>query len=203
MRAFKGTGGNHCTAMSHIRIGEEFYPSPQIKPYYYASMVLVVLIAVFSWYLPLIWFGEAFIAVLFGIPILAVIAFTSVWIPWYYASIGYRLTHTEMTWRRGVWFRRTGIVPYNRITNVDIVQGPLMRFFGVSTLKVQTAGYSGQAVPEIRIDGIEHPEDLRDTIMQYVRGAPPVAVEAAPAEAGDPVLAELQAIRQLLEKSAR
>lgn len=51
-----------------------------------------------------------------------------------------------------------GIVPYNRITNLDIRQGPVMRILGLSTLSIQTAGYSGQAIPEIKIEGVEHAE---------------------------------------------
>ncbi|KUG19253.1 MAG: PH domain-containing protein [Methanomicrobiaceae archaeon] len=192
-------------ALSDIRIGEEFSPSPQMKPYYYATLLISVLVGVATWYLPLAWFEGGIATILIGVPVLLIIAFVAVWIPWYYESIRYCLTGDEITLRRGVWFRRTGIVPYNRITNVDIVQGPLMRFFGISSVKIQTAGYSGQAVPEIRLDGMEKPEPLRETIMGYVRGLRPVATEgaAAPEEAADPILLELRAIRQLLEKGLR
>jgi hypothetical protein len=40
---------------------------------------------------------------------------------------------------------------------------------GISTLSIQTAGYYGQVVPEIRIDGIEHADDLRELIRSLVR----------------------------------
>ena len=53
----------------------------------------------------------------------------------------YELKDDEMSWKRGVWFRRTGILPYNRITNLDVIQGPVMRMLGISTLSIQTAGY--------------------------------------------------------------
>ncbi|MEM2082887.1 MAG: PH domain-containing protein [Nitrososphaerota archaeon] len=33
----------------------------------------------------------------------------------------YKLTEDEIIWKRGVWFKSTGIVPYNRITNIDVV----------------------------------------------------------------------------------
>jgi membrane protein YdbS with pleckstrin-like domain len=81
----------------------------------------------------------------------------------------YELRDDAMSWKRGVWFHRTGIVPFNRITNLDIIQGPVMRMLGISTLSIQTAGYSGQAVPEIRIEGIEHAEVLRELIRSLVR----------------------------------
>jgi membrane protein YdbS with pleckstrin-like domain len=56
----------------------------------------------------------------------------------------YELRDDEINWKRGVWFRTTGIVPYNRITNLDVRQGPFMRYLGISTLAIQTAGYSGR-----------------------------------------------------------
>ena len=46
--------------------------------------------------------------------------------PWY------ELRDDEMSWKRGVWFHTTGIVPSNRITNLGIRQGPVMRAPGIS-----------------------------------------------------------------------
>jgi hypothetical protein len=44
-----------------------------------------------------------------------------------------------------------------------------MRALDISSLAIQTAGYSGQSVPEIRIDGIVHAEELRELIHSFVR----------------------------------
>jgi membrane protein YdbS with pleckstrin-like domain len=74
-----------------------------------------------------------------------------------------------MSWKRGVWVPTTGIVPYNRITNIDVRPGPVMRVLGIFTRAVQTAGYSGQAVPEIRIEGMEHEGELRELNRSHVR----------------------------------
>jgi len=122
----------------------------------------------------------------------------------------YELHEDEMRWRRGVWFRRTGIVPYNRITNLDIVQGPVMRALSISTLSIQTAGYSGQAVPEIRIEAIEHAEELRELIRTLVRkagasgdgtGSGSSAVAGKENQAAElQMLDELRRIRTLLEE---
>ncbi len=119
------------------------------------------------------------IAVLAGVPsvvnivtiVLALgsLALFLVWTVLYYSSMLYELRDDELSWQRGVWFRRTGIVPYNRITNIDVRQGPLMRALGISNLAVQTAGYSGQMVPEIVLEAMEHAEELRETIRSRVR----------------------------------
>jgi membrane protein YdbS with pleckstrin-like domain len=131
------------------------------------------------------------------------------WVRLYYASMWYELRDDEMSWKRGVWFRRTGIVPYNRITNLDVIQGPVMRMLGISTLSVQTAGYSGQAVPEIRIEGIEHAEDLRELIRSLVRQSgmhgDGTGGEAIPVTvpADQKIIEELVKIRSLLEQQKK
>ena len=47
-----------------------------------------------------------------------------------------------------------------------------MRFLGISNLSIQTAGYSGQAMPLILIEAIEHAGRLRELIRSMVRGSP-------------------------------
>ncbi|RXE57283.1 hypothetical protein ABH15_04050 [Methanoculleus taiwanensis] len=188
-----------------FRIGEPFKPEPAYRTYMYISLLLIVVVFVLPFVvLPLGLTGSLPAVLAVGVPLAAALAFIAVWIPLYYESVVYRLTPDEISWKRGVWFRQTGIVPYNRITNVDITQGPLMRYLGFSSLRVQTAGYSAQARAEIHLNGIEDAEDLRETIMGFVRGAPPVATEGQPEQPAttgdDAVLAELQAIRRLLEK---
>ena len=55
----------------------------------------------------------------------------------YYVSMWFELRNDEMSWKQGVWFRMTGIVPYNHMTNLDVIQGPVMRMLGISTLSIQ------------------------------------------------------------------
>ena len=188
--------------LTPVRIGEAFGPAPQYRSYLYVYLTLTIVIFVLPWLVPAILAAPVVVAAVTGVPILAGVLFTLYWIPLYYRSISYRLTVTEITWQRGVWFRQTGIVPYNRITNVDIAQGPLMRFFSFSALRVQTAGYSAQARAEIVLNGIEDAGDLQEKIMGFVRRGGPVAVEGepeAPPAAADAALEELRAIRRLLE----
>jgi len=164
-----------------IKIGKDFKPSPQLKKRYYIDMFLIFSLAILSWYLPVLFFAPSVVVVITTIIVLMlllpIVILTIYWIPKYYRTIIYKLTDKEMIWRRGVWFKNTGIVPYNRITNVDIAQGPISRWLGIASLKIQTAGYSvtSAAHSEIRIDGVEDFEGLRDTIMGFVRGKKPVA----------------------------
>ena len=193
-------------SLTQFRIGEPFRPAPQYRLYLYTYLVVTLTLFILPWLVPVILFSPAVVAAVTVVPILAIIIFVVYWVPLYHKSITYQLTVTETTWQRGVWFRQTGIVPYNRITNVDIVQGPLMRIFSFSALRVQTAGYSGQARAEIVLTGIEDPKDLQEMIMSFVRRTGPVAVGGEPEHppvAADAVVEELRAIRRLLESQVK
>lgn len=149
-------------------------------------------------------------AIIGGI-VLTIIILYLIWVKMYYDSMWYELHDDEMRWKRGVIFRSTGIVPYNRITNVDMRQGPVMRVLGISTVSVQTAGYSGAAVPEIRIEAIVHADELRELIRSLVRSCPAAGdgtgTGKAEARGAGPsvhqqMLDELKAIHELLGKKS-
>jgi len=79
-----------------------------------------------------------------GITLTGVLILIMIFVAWvrlYYISMWYELRDDEMSWKRGFWFRRTGIVHYNRITNRNVFQGPMKRMLGISPLSIQTAGY--------------------------------------------------------------
>ena len=195
--------GDSMKGKLEIRLGEEFKPAPQLKKLYYIYLILGTLLGIFTWYIPILLLPTPLgVKLAISIPILALLIFTAYWILKYYDTIVYKLTKDEVVWRRGVWFKNTGVVPYNRITNVDISQGPISRMLGIASLKIQTAGYSGTRLAEIKIEGIKQFEELREFIMGFVRGKKPMAVEAYEEENIDlRILNELIKIRRLLEKS--
>jgi membrane protein YdbS with pleckstrin-like domain len=147
-----------------------FRPSPKFRLWYGLSVLLVVVV-IAAVYAPIALVTDLPSAIHLVIVVLTVVLYALFlgWTVLYYASMEYELRDDELSWRRGVWFRRTGIVPYNRITNIDIRQGPLMRALGISNLAVQTAGYSGQMTAEIVLEAMEHAEELRETIRSRVR----------------------------------
>jgi membrane protein YdbS with pleckstrin-like domain len=146
------------------------------------------------------------------VPFVAFVFAVAFWISMYYESINYELTEAEITVHRGVWWKHTNTVPYNRVTNIDVVQGPLSRRFGLAKIKVQTAGYSatgsGGSSAEAQLTGIRNYGELRELILSKARGVRPVAVEAAAETstyegATQQMLDELRKIRRILEKQER
>jgi len=198
---------------SHFPLFTPFKPSPSIVTLFhtlFAFLMIIIggillIVAYFS-ELPLLLVGIAIL-------LLVVIAVYLFWVGKYYKSIFFELKDDEVTWKRGLWFRQTGIVPYDRITNIDIYQGPLMRLLGFSLIKLQTAGYSGQAKAEITMEGIVEAEELRETVRSMIRetrratgagdGTTGAVVTGQVATAIPSGLAEdVRAIRNMLEKMA-
>ncbi len=190
-----------------VTLNEDFKPDGKYTGYLLlATLALIVVI----WAACCAWmFVDSIFTILIviGLAVLGVcVVFACIWAPLYYKSVVYHLNDTEMTWKRGVFFRKTGIVPYNRITNVDIVQGPVMRLFGISHLKIETAGGgASKSSAEIQLEGISDPEPLRQLIMDFVRGQKPAAAATGTeykSQNADlqALLEEVAAIRRLLEE---
>jgi len=189
-----------------IKIDKEFKPASQLKKLYYSYLFIIFIVFLLLIIIPILLFAPIFVNLFISLPLLVIFIFTAYWIPKYYGTIFYKLTKNEIFWRRGIWFRATGIVPYNRITNIDITQGPVSRSFGLSSLKIQTAGYSvgAKASAEIRLEGIKNPNELRDLIMDFIDKRKPMAVETYDEEdVNQKILSELVKIRKALKKPRR
>lgn len=205
---------------NHFPLSTPFKPAPALVTWFIVDFAFLMVFILACTALPVILSSpDTFIAASFLLCIVVVFVIFACWTRLYYQSMSYELHDDEMRWKRGVWFRTTGIVPYNRITNLDLKQGPVMRWLGISTLSIQTAGYSGQSVPEIRIEAIEQAEELRELIRSLVRqsgssvqndGTGSNAPSPSPAGPGSGsistnllMLDELKKIRSLLEQKCK
>ena len=135
-----------------------------------------------------------------------------IWIPFYFRSLRYEIDDREIRVSRGVFWKSHVTVPYTKVTNVDVTQGPLERVSGIGRVKVQTAGYggkSGQKAEQVLL-GLRQFNEARNTIMhriaRYEKGIAESAEPGVEAEgtAGTPhameaLLEEVRAIRELLE----
>ena len=85
-----------------------------------------------------------------------------------YRRWGYDIGDEQLRILRGYLWRMDTIVPFNRIQHIDVVQGPLQRMFGLSTLIVHTAGTHNSIVT---LPGLTPPdaETMRDTIKDHIR----------------------------------
>jgi hypothetical protein len=154
------------------KVLREVLPGRTLRTLYIFYLLIIVWAGILPWLIPFAFFSSPLITLVISLPLLLVIVFALWWTGAYYRTIRYRFTPFEILWERGVWFRQTGIVPYRRITNIDIIQGPISRFLGISRLKVQTDGYFSDtaSAAELKIDGITDPVMLREFIRKQMQG---------------------------------
>jgi membrane protein YdbS with pleckstrin-like domain len=139
----------------------------------------------------------------------AVTLFALFWIPNYFKSIKYLFTETDVRVEIGVWRKERHAIPYSRIMNVDTIQGPISRIYGLGTVDIYTAGYTGVAGgtggpkarrAEASLINVPDFHDLREQVLEVVRGKPLFGLPAAATDnISEQMLSELKEIRKLME----
>jgi membrane protein YdbS with pleckstrin-like domain len=198
-----------------MRPQNEWFKPEQLRRYYFTFEViaLAVVLAVagllavtgilfeMNPLLPLV--GGAIALIVFG--------YLTWWMSAFYRTADYRFTDDEIEYRRGVFFQQKTTVPYNRITNVGVSQGPIQRLVNVGSVGIHTAGYGGQTGAELTIGGLGDFEAIKDQILAEVRGRPAKATEgddsmdtvsipSTPDDESSEMLGEIRRIRELLEQ---
>ncbi len=136
----------------------------------------IVLCAVLAVTLPLtIFLPKTEAQIVFGILsliFLAVMILDALWIPAFFKTLEYGIDSEAVKMNKGVFWKKRITVPYHKITNVDITQGPLERHYGIGTIHVQTAGAGGAqgARAELTMSGVRNIEHIKDIIMEGVKG---------------------------------
>ncbi len=132
-------------------------------------------------------------------------------LPFYYRSISYELKEDEIVVYKGIITRSVKVVPYRTVTNLHLVRGPIDRILGIGTLRVETAGYSGQASPEAQLVGLQAYDFVHTLVREQLRryravsgattteGVPPAA-DPGRDEVLAQVLEEVREIKEILKR---
>lgn len=102
---------------------------------------------------------------LVGIPLIPVVAL----IIWIVAgrmlkAMSAVLLERKLVVKRGVFFKEEKSIPLEKITDVGLSQGPLMRLFGLYRLSFETAGQSGHGAL-VSLLGVVDASEFREAIL--------------------------------------
>jgi hypothetical protein len=95
-----------------------------------------------------------------------------------YDTTWYVLTHKSLRIRRGIWVIQESTITFENIQNISVEFGPLERWFGIANVIVDTAGggpeKTSHGKPKENFhrgisEGIDHPDEIRDLIMNRLR----------------------------------
>ncbi len=83
----------------------------------------------------------------------------------YYANLRVRLTTREIKVDRGVLVREEKSIPLEKITDLAVYQGPIMRWMDLKGIRVETAGQSGGGSALVSIVGLDDTDGFRDRVL--------------------------------------
>jgi putative membrane protein len=88
------------------------------------------------------------------------------WSRRYYQRLKCVLRERELYFRRGILVRAESTIPLDRITDLTVKEGPLLRALGLSMMHVETPGTSGAGgVGGVSLIGIINTPEFRDRVL--------------------------------------
>ena len=127
---------------------------------------------------------------------LALLAFLAVGLVLYWQRFEYRVGATEIRIDSGIFSRTHRSIPFDRVQDVDITQGPVARLLGLAKVKFETGASAGQEEGVLQAISLERAEALRELVRARRSGA--VAPEAIAGEEDRPAVYAMDVPRLLL-----
>lgn len=122
---------------------------PKVKSYWIWSLVFVLTIFIITIPLAIIYY---FIAHFF--------------VSKYLENMSCTLTERTLDIKKGIFNKTESTIPLEKITDLQLFQGPIMRYFGIHGFKVETAGQSsptGGAL--VNLVGIVDTKEFRQAVL--------------------------------------
>ena len=118
-------------------------------------------------FLDTLWLILGFLGItLFFVPVAYILAFH--FYPWFYRkrvnALRYCFVNKALRIESGLLFRSRKTIPYEKITSLELEQGPILRYFDTWIINVQTAS-TGSGTPEAVLLGVIHPKQVRDEVF--------------------------------------
>ena len=123
--------------------------NPRLKTYLHATTIFVLAVTIVGIILIPFWlvFGRAYVNR-------------------YFNGLFCELTTRALHFKKGVWIRTEKTVPLDKIQDLTFKEGPLLRYFGVSYLKIETAGgQSAQGLSDMTLYGIIGAREFREAVL--------------------------------------
>ena len=150
----------------------------------------------------LVWYG-----VFLCLIMIVTIPFIPIWLifAWYFVNKYFERLHCELTTRslkfnKGYIFRTEKTIPLDKIQDLTFKEGPLLKAFGLSILKIETAGSSGAGSPDLTLIGIVNAANFRDRVFDQRDIVTENTSSTSSSENSESVLEVLKDIRASLDR---
>ena len=130
------------------------------------------------------------------IPIWAILA--PMFIKKYFNRLHCELTTRSLRFEKGFIFHVERTIPLDKIQDLTFKEGPLLKAFGMSILKIETAGNTGQGMSDLTLIGIIDASNFRNRVLEQ-RDKVTENTSSGPTDQPD-TLVVLKEIRDTLKK---
>ncbi|MFN1835647.1 PH domain-containing protein [Balneola sp. MJW-20] len=114
------------------------------------------------------WYGILISVVsLVGIPLLPFYLLLAYYfINKYFERLECELTTRSLRFKKGFIFHTEKTIPLDKIQDLTFKEGPLLKAFGLSILRVETAGTSVQGAADLSLIGIVDAAEFRNMVLE-------------------------------------
>lgn len=84
----------------------------------------------------------------------------------FYNRLECELTTRSLRFKKGLIFHTERTIPLDKIQDLTFKEGPLLKAFGLSILKVETAGNTGQGTSDLTLIGIIDAPKFRNRVLE-------------------------------------
>lgn len=116
----------------------------------------------------LLWYGILIcLSTLVLIPIIPVYVLVAyIYLKKYFERLECELTTRSLRFKKGYIFHTERTIPLDKIQDLTFKEGPLLKFFGVSILRIETAGNTGQGTSDLSLIGIIDASTFRNKVFE-------------------------------------
>ena len=122
----------------------------------------------------------------------------------YYEKLSCQLTETHLEFRKGVLFRVEKTIPLENIQDLTFLDNPILRWFDLRILKIETAGSSNPQGSDMKLIGIIDTPAFKEMVLKQrsvIRNKDLTGVAAGQVDSSE-AIELLREIRDLLKASA-
>lgn len=84
----------------------------------------------------------------------------------YFERLECELTTRSLRFKKGYIFHTERTIPLDKIQDLTFKEGPLLKYFGLSILKIETAGNTGQGSSDLSLIGIIDAFGFRNKVFE-------------------------------------
>lgn len=117
----------------------------------------------------------------------------------YFDRLSAELTTRALRFEKGVVFHVERTIPLDKIQDLTFKEGPLLKYFGLSILKVETAGGSAQGQADLTLIGILDAAQFRGRVLEQRDKVTENRYSDTDPESTESTLAVLKEIRDSLK----